>query len=136
MTSSKYLVSIIMFGEKDSINKVIDILNKNLRIEFSSTLIKLIMNRDNTNNIEFLTKNRCREYNGVFKGSVMIETTINTSKPNKIAEKIVNDEIIINNYLSRLNRYRINLYIAVKALSFTKNDFKQVDNTLISSIKV
>lgn len=131
----KYLVSVVIYGEKDSVNKLVKTLNQNLRPELNSTLIKLILNKDDSD-LRILTQNRCKKnQDGLFVGSILCETAIKTQYPNKIFEKIINDRILVNNFLQRLNFKPIYLYIAVKSLKFQSSDFRNVNDSLLPSRK-
>lgn len=124
----KYLISLVVVGEMDSLNRIIKNIYEDFSLTFYKTLLKTIIDKENIE-LELFSKEDCNynktsnKYVGFFK----VSSTILTRNPNKIRAKLVDDSYEINSFLKRWNRANgVKLLLATKELGFDDDEYSGI----------
>lgn len=123
----KYLVSVAVVGDYESINKIIKNIYEDFSLVFYKTLIKTIIEKENIN-LEFLDKEDCY-YNEVLKkhiGYFVVSSTINTREPQKIVNKLIDDEYTINSFIRTWSRHKVQIMLGMKDLHFEDEQYRDI----------
>lgn len=125
--SRKYLVSVAVIGDMDSLNRIIKNLYEDFSLVFYKTLLKSMIDKEDLK-IDYVKQNEC-EFNeeiNKYAGYFLISSTIQTKVPQKIIDKLIDDEYTTNNFVRRWGRNKITLMIGMKTLSFTEEQYRDV----------
>lgn len=123
----KYLVSVAVVGDYESINKIIKNIYEDFSLVFYKTLIKTIIEKENIN-LEFLDKEDCY-YNESLKkniGYFVVSSTINTREPQKIVNKLIDDEYTINSFIRTWSRHKVQIMLGMKDLHFEDEQYRDI----------
>lgn len=130
--SKKYLVSLAIIGDYEVINKIIKNIYEDFSLIFYKTLVKTIVDKEDLR-LEYLTKDEC-EYNENIKkyiGYFTVSSTIKTRDPKKILDKLIDDEYIINSFIRKTGKNKIQIMLGMKEMFFKDDQYKDINNIQI-----
>ena len=129
MELKKYLVSVAVIGDYESINKIIKNIYEDFSLVFYKTLIKTIVDKEDIR-LDFLDKDDCFFNESLNKhiGFFIISWTINTKDPKRIINKLIDDEYLINSFIKKWSRNKVQVMLGVKDLYFTDEQYKELKN--------
>ena len=61
-------------------------------------------------------------------GYFIISSTINTKDPKRIINKLIDDEYLINSFIKKWSRNKVQVMLGVKDLYFTDEQYKELKN--------
>lgn len=128
----KYLVSIAIIANYETINKIIKNIYEDFSLVFYKTLIKTIVDKENIE-LNYVNREDCyfNEYLQQYIGYFIISSTINTKEPRKILDKLIDDEHSINSFIKN-SKNKIKIMVGVKELFFEDdqyNDINEINHT-------
>lgn len=125
----KYLVSVAVIGDYEAINKIIKNIYEDFSLVFYKTLIKTIIDKEDIR-LEYLDKDDCFYNEGLKKhiGYFIVSSTINTKEPQKIINKLIDDEYMINSFIRKWSKNKVQIMLGVKNLYFSEDQYRDIKN--------
>lgn len=129
----KYLVSVAVVGDYEAINKIIKNIYEDFSLVFYKTLIKTIIDKEDIR-LEYLDRDDCFYNEGLNKyiGYFIVSSTINTKEPQKIINKLIDDEYMINSFIRKWSKNKVKIMLGVKNLYFSEEQYKDIKTIKIN----
>lgn len=125
----KYLVSVAIIGDYESINKIIRNIYEDFSLVFYKTLVKTIIDKESIQ-LDYIKEEEC-DYDPSIKKYIsyfVVSSTIQTKEPKKILNKLVDDEYAINSFVTRWSRHKVKVMFGVKELFFHDEQYRDILN--------
>lgn len=121
----KYFVSLVILGEKDVLNLIIKNIYEDYSLTFYKTLVKTIVENENID-LDLLSEDDCELIDKKYMGYIELESIIFTENPIKILNKLREDQNLINQYLNRYKKTKIEFRLAIKSMFFKDENYKAI----------
>ena len=122
----KYFVSVVLQGELNDINFLIENIYHDLSLIFYNTFLKNIVDYEDIN-LNELSEADCNVVNGKLITFIEIETEVTTNDVNKILKLLKADSVQVNRSLARYRSSSVEFFVAAKQLSFKVESYIKVE---------